>query len=170
MDEILKQRSLYLEKVYSQIKFKRKEHLTKLVRNGFRKSMREDSLFLILKDFYSGVIRESFCEKFPFRVDFYVPEKDLFIEYQGFWTHGKHPFDISSEKDLTILKKWRNLDQRIYKNGIDVWSVKDPVKRKIAEENNIKLVEIFSLNLKPEKIKNFLENFNQSGNRYSFLL
>ena len=110
-----------------------------------------------MKDFHSGLI-------------FYVPEKDLFIEYQGFWTYGKHPFDISSEKDLTILKKWRNLDQRIYKNGIDVWSVKDPVKRKIAEENNIKLVEIFSLNLKPEKIKNFLENFNQSGNRYSFLL
>lgn len=169
MDEILKQRSLYIEKVYSQIGFRRKEH-TKLTRNGFRKSMREDLLFSILKDFYPQVIRERFDERFPFRIDFYVPEKDLFIEYQGFWTHGKHPFDISSEKDLTILKKWRNLDQRIYKNGIDVWSVKDPVKRKIAEENNIKLVEIFSLNLKPEKIKNFLENFNQSGNRYSFLL
>lgn len=72
------------------------------------------TLFLILKDFYSQVIRERFDERFPFRIDFYVPEKDLFIEYQGFWTHGKHPFDISSEKDLTILKKWRNLDQRIY--------------------------------------------------------
>lgn len=170
MDEILKQRNLYLEKVYSQVEFRRKEHQTKLIRNGFRKSMREDSLFSILKDFYPQVIRESFCEKFPFRVDFYVPEKELFIEYQGFWTHGKRPFDISSEEDLMILKKWKNLDPRIYKNGIDVWSVKDPVKRKIAEENNIKLVEIFSLSLNPEKIKNFLENFNQSGNRYSFLL
>lgn len=170
MDEILKQRSLYLEKVYSQIEFRRKEHQTKLVKNGFRKSMREDLLFSILKDFYSQVIRERFDERFPFRVDFYVPEKDLFIEYQGFWTHDKHPFDISSKEDLVLLKKWKTLDQRIYKNGIDVWSVKDPIKRKIAEENNIKLVEIFSLNLKPEKIKNFLENFNQSGNRYSFLL
>lgn len=162
IEEIYKARETYFNKVYSQLESRRKECSTKKERNGFRVSNREDRIYEILKSLYHNIEREHFDERFPFRCDFYIPEKDLFIEYQGFWTHGKHPFDENNKKDLEILKKWKSLDQKIYKNGIDVWSIKDPIKRKIAKENKINYLEIFELKINEEKIKNILENFNHS--------
>lgn len=162
IEEIHKSRKLYLEKVYTQLDFRRKECSTKKERNGFRISNRENLIYEVLKKFYSNIEREYFDERFPFRCDFYIPEKDLFIEYQGFWTHGKHPFDEKNKKDLEILKKWKSSDQKIYKNGIDVWSIKDPIKRTIAQKNQINYLEIFDLKINEEKIKNILENFNRS--------
>ena len=32
-------------------------------------------------------------ELYPFNCDFYIKSLDLYIEIQGSWTHGDHPFD-----------------------------------------------------------------------------
>jgi len=41
--------------------------------------------------------------RYPFHVDFYLPDFDLFIEIQGNWTHGLHPYDGSNKDDVYIV-------------------------------------------------------------------
>jgi len=44
-------------------------------------------------------------ERYPYEVDFWLPKYDLFIEIQGHWTHGDHPYDESNEDDKALLEK-----------------------------------------------------------------
>ena len=46
-------------------------------------------------------------QRYPFLCDFYIKSKDLFVEYNGHWTHGKHPFDMNNMSDNDKLKKWK---------------------------------------------------------------
>lgn len=93
------------------------------------------------------VIPQYRSDLYPFTCDFYIPELDLYIEYQGFWSHGKHPFDPYSENDNRILQIWKQKTNHLmYKNAISVWTVRDPLKRKIAKENNLNWLEFFNMN------------------------
>ena len=83
-------------------------------------------------------------DKYPFVCDFYFPQNDVYFEIQGMWTHGKKPF-TGSEEDLEKLEKWKAKDKEFYKNAIYNWTVRDVEKRRIAKENNINLVEVFSI-------------------------
>lgn len=67
----------------------------------------------------------------------YVPELDLFIEYNGFCTHNNHKFDVNLKED------------------INTWTKRDPLKRKIAKENKLNFKEIWSI----EEFKKYLNNF-----------
>ena len=89
--------------------------------------------------------------RYPFHVDFYVPELDLFIEYQGFEGHGNHPFNENNIEDLQLLELWieraekRKLDKRNkYLGYIETWTVKDVLKRNTAKLNNLKYLEFFT--------------------------
>lgn len=42
---------------------------------------------------------------YPYSCDFYIPEIDYFIEFQGSWVHGKHPYNPSSTEDAERLNK-----------------------------------------------------------------
>ena len=81
-------------------------------------------------------------ELYPFNCDFYIPSLDLYIEYQGFWTHGGHPFDPNSEEDAYKLNLWK---EREYRSAIDVWTMRDPLKREIANKNNLNWLEFFDI-------------------------
>lgn len=87
-------------------------------------------------------------DKYPFMCDFYFPDSDAYVEIQGNWTHGDHPYDPNDENDLKILEKWENKNTKYYKNAIHVWTISDPHKRTVALENDIKFIEIFSINFK----------------------
>ena len=76
--------------------------------------------------------------------DFYLPKYDLFIEIQGSWTHGGHPFDKNNNDDIKILHKWISKNTKYYDNAIEVWTKRDVEKRQIAQINNLNFVEIFS--------------------------
>lgn len=81
-------------------------------------------------------------ELYPFRCDFYIPEIDTWIEYQGFYTHGDHPFDPQSEEDNKHLKY---LYDKGYELAIKTWTYTDPLKRATAEANNLKYLEFFTV-------------------------
>jgi len=54
----------------------------------------EDAYELICKKFgIDCVIRQHKSDLYPFNCDFYVTTCDLYIEFQGSWTHGDHAFN-----------------------------------------------------------------------------
>lgn len=117
-------------------------------------SKEENIIYLKLCKKFDCVKRQYYSEKYPFACDFYIPEKDLYIEYQGTWSHGKMPYDETNEKCKTILDYWKNcLNDRIkkginnsrYIDAINVWTIRDPLKRKIAKENNLNWIEFFTM-------------------------
>ena len=89
-------------------------------------------------------IKEYKSEKYPFRCDFYFPDKNVYLEIQGHQTHGKHPFDPNNEDDLKLLKKLQEKDRY---NMIKVWTIRDPLKRQWAKEHNLNWHEVFTIKL-----------------------
>lgn len=67
------------------------------------------------------------------------------MEYQGNWTHGKHPFDSNSIEDVIIVEEWNKKATHYYESAIDVWTKRDPLKRKTAKDNNLNWIEFFSM-------------------------
>ena len=116
-------------------------------KNGtFNTSKPEQKIKMLLEERFPDTKCQYESELYPFNCDFYIPCLDLYIEYQGFWSHGKHPFDLESEKDLEKLKIWKEKAKtsKFYKNAIETWTVRDPLKRKIAKQNNLKWSEFFN--------------------------
>ena len=123
-----------------------KVDITKRKNGTFNTSKPEQEIKRLLEEKFPNVQYQYKSEKYPFNCDFYIPELDLYIEFQGIWTHGKHPFSESVE-DLETLDKWKteSITSEFYKNAIEVWTIKDVEKRKIALQNNINLLEFFTI-------------------------
>lgn len=146
---------------YSQTKeWRDKECETKRKNCTFNTSRIEIGISKWLEDCGYNFIYQYVSEQYPFKCDFYLLDYNLYIEIQGLWTHGKHPFDETNIDDLNKLKLWREKSKtsKFYKTAIDVWTNRDVHKRLIAKENNLNYLEIFSNNLEDtiEVIKNEL--------------
>lgn len=131
-----------------------------LKQNGTTNSSKtEDNLYIELKKFFPDIIRQYWSEKYPFNCDFYIPSKDLYIEFQGGHFHQYHPFDRNNKNDIDLLRKFEekvSLPQ--YKQIIHVWTKVDPLKRSVAKENCINFLEIwpdYNISEIVEKILNF---------------
>ena len=96
-------------------------------------------------------------ELYPFNCDFYINSLKIFIEIQGNWTHGFHPFNVSNKDDIRRLNylKEKAKHSKYYLSAIKIWTIKDVEKRTTAQNNNIKLIEIFVNSL--EELKNYIE-------------
>ena len=94
--------------------------------------------------------------------DFYIKPKDIFIEIQGYWGHGPHPFDENNEEDLALIEKWKKNSTRkdIYKRAIDGWTIGDVKKREIAKQNNLKYIEIFDRKITKEKLLKTIKEYD----------
>ena len=130
---------------------------TKRKNHSFTTSKPEENLYKEIKSIYPSVIRQYKESRYPYNCDFYIPELDMFIELQGSWTHGKHPYNGKSNQDQLILNKWKSrlLDNHgFYLTAIKVWTISDPKKRETAKKNNLNYVELFN----KEDINLFLIN------------
>ena len=99
-------------------------------------------------------LTDNISEEYPFPCDFYIPSIDTYIEYQGFWTHGKEPY-IGSEEQKNVLNLWKNKNSTQYKRAIKTWTIEDIKKREIAIQNNLNWLEFFNMN-------QFMHWFNNS--------
>lgn len=97
--------------------------------------------------------------------DFYIKSEDLFIELQGHYTHGKHPFDENNLEDIDLRKLYESkiCDKKpSYQKIVDVWCSADVTKRNVAKSSKLKYLEIFDIDFTEEsireKIKNFVDN------------
>ena len=133
---------------------KQKEYKTKKKNNSFNHSKCEMEILNKLKEKFNDVVYQYRSEKYPFNCDFYIPSLNLYIEYQGFWSHGKEPFDSNKIEHLEKIKKWQIKSQelnfkgenkKLYSSAIFIWTISDPLKRKIAKENNLNWIEFFNL-------------------------
>lgn len=119
---------------------------TKRKNHTFNTSKHEKEIYKLLLQKFPNTKYQYKSIDYPFNCDFYIPEKDLYIEYQEHWTHGKHPFDSNNIKDLDILEKWKSLGthKEQYKHAVEVWSKRDVYKRNIAKNNGIMILEFFT--------------------------
>ena len=127
-----------------------KEHQEKIIKtkrknNTFNTSKSEQIITTLLKDKFSDILCQYKSEKYPFNCDFYIPSLDLYIEFQGHWTHGNRPYK-NTEDDNTIVNRWKEKakSSKFYENAIETWVIRDPKKRHIAIENNLHWIEFFT--------------------------
>ena len=116
-----------------------KARLTKLNNNSYIKSKSENNFYekLLLFD-NENIIRGYIDTRYPFNCDFYIKSKDLFIEYQGHYTHGYCPFNENDTSHLNYLEAMES-------KGVDMstWTKRDVNKLNIAKKNRIKLLLIY---------------------------
>ena len=134
-----------VDNVFKDEKIKRKIRETMHRNNSFKQSKEEDLIYDMLTKHFDKVNRQYFSEQYPFKCDFFIPEMNLYIEYQGFWMHGSHAFDEQNKEDVNLVNLWKSKSKPTYKMAIETWTTRDPKKRKIAKQNNLNWLEFFNI-------------------------
>lgn len=126
-----------------------KKYETHVKNKSFSESKPEIIAFELLKKRYPDLIRHYKSKQYPFECDFYSSNHDLYIEYNGTWTHGGHFYDENNLDDKKVLKKWEELSKKsnnnYYTNAIYTWSILDVKKRKIANDNKLNYIVFWNL-------------------------
>lgn len=124
---------------------------TRNLRKLSKGSGEENTIYDLLIKKYNNVKRW-YCEdlRYPFECDFYIPEKDLFIEYQGYPSHGGEAY-LGKPKQKEKVKLWIHRynqcnKKKKYNDWVRVWTKHDVLKRKIVEKNNLNWLEFFNMN------------------------
>lgn len=128
----------------------------------YSKSKEEDVVFQLLSNKFKKVERQYRSEKYPFACDFYIPEKDLYIEYQGHWSHGKDgrkilgPYNKVDTLHQRVLESWQKKSEihPQFTAAIKVWTEVDPLKRHYAKSNSLNWHEFFTI----KEIKDWINN------------
>ena len=86
---------------------------------------------------------------YPFKCDFYVKSLDLYIEYNGHWTHNNHFYDKNNKIDIDALNRWieKSKYSKYYEIAVKVWSQRDVLKNETAISNNINYIVFWDYNL-----------------------
>lgn len=134
--KILEKMPQTLEKIYA----------TKRKNNSFNTSSIEDKLYKELCLKFPEVIRQYKSKEYPYLCDFYIPLKDLYIEYHGNWTHGKEPFCSENSEHLIYLEYMleRAKTSEYYRQAVYTWTKLDVRKRAIAEKNNLNYLTFYN--------------------------
>lgn len=133
---------LYGTKTYSQTEECKKRVYSTLKRNKtFTTSKKEEEVNVkLISKFGNGdVIRQYKSKEYPFRCDFYIPSKDLYIECNFYFGHGKEPFDNNNEQHKQLLSIWKSksIQYPKYKDAINIWTKRDPLKINTFKENKL---------------------------------
>lgn len=129
-------KNLYKNKEFVRKKIN-KSYDTKKKNNSFHISKPEFDIYQKLLNKFSDTIHHYKDNRYPFECDFYIPSKDLFIELNFHWTHGKEPFDKNNKNHLKILEKWKLKNSKFYKTAEEVWTIRDPLKLKTFLDNKL---------------------------------
>ena len=128
---------------------RRKGRQTMHDNNSFGKSKQEDIVYSWLVAYFGedDVERQyNDCDMYPFACDFYIKSRNLYIEFNGTWTHGHHWYDADSEYDKNIINCWKEKNTRHYDTSIINWTVSDVNKRNFARKNNLNYVVFWHIN------------------------
>lgn len=134
-----------------------KSNATKRNNGTFNSSSEEDRIYERLIERFSDTKRQYSSKLYPFNCDFYITSLDLYIEHQGYCSHGGHPFDPDDNEDakrLEVLKQ-KSKNSKFYKNLMRVWTVTDPLKRETAKKNNLNWLEFFTI----QEFENWLQEY-----------
>lgn len=123
---------------------------TKRKNGTFATSSAEDSLYELLVAYVNQqgmtVVRQ-YCdeERYPFAADFYIPERDLFIELNGSWSHGRHWYESDREMDQKTAQTWRKKGEKskYYRAAVETWIERDVRKRAAARAAQLNYVTLW---------------------------
>lgn len=72
-------------------------------------------------------------DRYPFYCDFYIPSKDLFIEFQGHPSHGRLPYEyLSFDEYSKYPTSWQ-----------DVFANRDIIKENYIKENHLNFIRFY---------------------------
>lgn len=110
--------------------------------NSFNTSAPENELHGLVAGHFGKdqVIRQYSDPRYPYRCDFYIPSRDLFIELNGMWTHGGHWFDQEDSHDRQVVERWRAKRTAFYEKAVLQWCQWDTAKRNAARAARLKYV------------------------------
>ena len=119
-----------------------KGFITKKLNGSLNTSKPEIAFYELLVGRYGedDIIREYKESRYPYRCDFYIKSKDLFIELQGHQSHGIKPFDITDVECQELLHKW---ETRNYTGYISVWTDLDVRKMSHAKKHNLHFLWVY---------------------------
>ena len=126
------------------LEIQEKIYNTKKKNGSLNTSKQEKEIEQILRAKFN-VIPQYKCEKFPFACDFYVPELDLFIDYNEMWTHGGEPFNKCNPKHIEKLNMWKSKNTKFYNNAIYTWTDLDVRKAEVTKQNNLNRIIFYTL-------------------------
>ena len=110
-------------------------------------SSAEKRYLVVLQDIFGAdeVVTQYKERRYPFLCDFYIKSKDLFIELNFTWTHGGKMFTGCTE-DLEKLALWQQKAEasKYYQGAIETWTVRDIIKFKTAQENNLNYLAFYT--------------------------
>lgn len=130
---------------------------TKRKNGTFNTSKLEREAYWMLKFIFPKLQTQYKSDAYPFVADFYDPEQqNVRFEFQGSWTHGRHPFNKSNKDDVALADKWKSKKTKYYSIANAVWTQRDPQKREIAKKNGIQLIEFWNL----EEVRKFVIDFS----------
>lgn len=155
----VKKRATCLEKYGFESIFQSKERMEKIheiqkINGSLRTSKPENDIYkLLLLKFPKAIHHLKDKEKYPFYCDFYVPEIDTWIEYQGTVEHGNYkgeilgPYNADNLKHQAVVKELqeKSINHPRYATILKVWTISDPLKRKTAHENGLNWLEFFNM-------------------------
>lgn len=115
--------------------------------NSFNSSKPEDKMLKELIEKYGeeNVLTQYIEERYPFKCDFYIKSKDLFIELNAHWSHGFKPYDANDTECQERLKMWQEKAKtsKFYRQAIYVWTDLDVRKQRCAKENKLNYITIY---------------------------
>jgi predicted transcriptional regulator len=122
--------------------FNQKHYETKKKNNTFNTSKIEQELKILLVHIFSDLQIQYKSEEFPFSIDYYIPEINLYIDLNASWTHGGMIYDENDNECIKQLSEWKEKSKtsKFYKNAIYTWTVLDVKKRTY----NVNRLEVFS--------------------------
>lgn len=110
----------------------------------------EDALYELLVEYVNQhgmtVVRQHRDGKrYPFAVDFYIPERDLFIELNGSWSHGGHWYEADREMDQRTVHTWlkKGKKSKYYRVALETWIKRDVRKREAARKAQLNYVTLW---------------------------
>lgn len=133
---------------------KQKRHDTRLA-NGWINNSYEKYLMNELNNLNVSFYHNYKSNLYPYKCDFYIPEKDLYIEINGFWTHQSHFYNSNDENDLKIKVDWetRSKNNEFFKKALYIWTINDIDKLNYAKNNNLNYVILWN----KEHINRFID-------------
>lgn len=139
--------------------FQEKSAKTKHKNKTWVQSKAESIVYNTLRKIFDkgDILCQYRSELYPFNCDFYIKSLNLYIEYQGTWTHGTIPYNKDDEEHQKKVLYWleKAATHKYYQSAIKTWTISDVNKRNIVQKNNLNYIEFWSI----DEVKNWVNNY-----------
>lgn len=123
---------------------------TKRENNSFNTSLIEYYLGELLREIFGkdDVFSNYVSDVYPYKCDYFIKSRNLYIELNAHWSHGGHWYDESVDGDTIV--DWHQRSA-FYQNAACTFSERDVEKRRVAKENNLNYVVFWKNDLSDVK-------------------